>query len=88
MQLQKICQNHFLFESVEDEVSPSSFINDKLGQRSGKLEAMYQCACYKLDIDNKVSQAGHFNNKSTQKDQEELLVSLSVFALIDSCPFN
>jgi ATP-dependent helicase STH1/SNF2 len=38
-------------------------------------EAMYQRARYKLDIGDKVIQAGRFDNKSTQEEQEELLVS-------------
>ena len=37
-------------------------------------EAMFARARYKLDIDDKVIQAGRFDNKSTQ-EQEELLVS-------------
>jgi ATP-dependent helicase STH1/SNF2 len=41
-------------------------------------EAMYQRARYKLDIDDKVIQAGRFDNKSTQEEQEEFLVSLSL----------
>ena len=36
---------------------------------------MYQRARYKLDIDDKVIQAGRFDNKSTQEEQEEFLVS-------------
>ncbi|KAJ4485467.1 SNF2-family ATP dependent chromatin remodeling factor snf21 [Lentinula aciculospora] len=39
-------------------------------------EAMYQRARYKLDIDDKVIQAGRFDNKSTQEEQEELLASV------------
>ncbi|KAJ3934981.1 MAG: SNF2-family ATP dependent chromatin remodeling factor snf21 [Lentinula lateritia] len=39
-------------------------------------EAMYQRARYKLDIDDKVIQAGRFDNKSTQEEQEELLASI------------
>lgn len=38
-------------------------------------EAMYQRARYKLDIDDKVIQAGRFDNKSTVEEQEEFLVS-------------
>ena len=38
-------------------------------------EAMYQRARYKLDIDDKVIQAGRFDNKSTQEEQEEFLVA-------------
>lgn len=38
-------------------------------------EAMYARARYKLDIDDKVIQAGRFDNKSTQEEQEEFLVS-------------
>ncbi|KAJ7356681.1 SNF2-family ATP dependent chromatin remodeling factor snf21 [Mycena albidolilacea] len=36
-------------------------------------EAMYQRARYKLDIDDKVIQAGRFDNKSTQEEQEKFL---------------
>ncbi|KAF5392562.1 hypothetical protein D9757_002111 [Collybiopsis confluens] len=39
-------------------------------------EAMYQRARYKLDIDDKVIQAGRFDNKSTQEEQESLLRSI------------
>ena len=41
-------------------------------------EAMYSRARYKLDIDDKVIQAGRFDNKSTQEEQEEFLVRGSV----------
>ena len=37
-------------------------------------EAMYARARYKLDIDDKVIQAGRFDNKSTVEEQEEFLV--------------
>ncbi|KNZ78207.1 Chromatin structure-remodeling complex subunit snf21, partial [Termitomyces sp. J132] len=40
MQLRKICQHPFLFESVEDRVSPSGFIDEKLVRTSGKLELL------------------------------------------------
>lgn len=36
---------------------------------------MFARARYKLDIDDKVIQAGRFDNKSTQEEQEEFLVS-------------
>ena len=39
-------------------------------------EAMYARARYKLDIDDKVIQAGRFDNKSTQEEQEEFLVRI------------
>ena len=35
---------------------------------------MYSRARYKLDIDDKVIQAGKFDNKSTVEEQEEFLV--------------
>ena len=41
-------------------------------------EAMYARARYKLDIDDKVIQAGRFDNKSTQEEQEEFLVSVAM----------
>ncbi len=42
MQLRKICQHPFLFESVEDNVNPSSMIDDKLIRSSGKIELLYR----------------------------------------------
>lgn len=41
-------------------------------------EAMFARARFKLDIDDKVIQAGRFNNKSTQEEQEEFLVRSTV----------
>ena len=41
MQLHKICQHLFLFESVEDKISPSGFIDDKLIRTSGKIELLH-----------------------------------------------
>ncbi|KAF8168355.1 SNF2-family ATP dependent chromatin remodeling factor snf21 [Crassisporium funariophilum] len=40
MQLRKICQHPFLFESVEDKISPGGFIDDKLVRTSGKIELL------------------------------------------------
>ncbi|KAG1758019.1 P-loop containing nucleoside triphosphate hydrolase protein [Suillus lakei] len=40
MQLRKICQYPFLFESVEDEVNPTGLIDDKLIRSAGKLELL------------------------------------------------
>jgi len=40
MQLRKICQHPFLFESVEDKISPAGFIDDKLIRTSGKIELL------------------------------------------------
>ena len=46
-------------------------------------EAMYARPWYELDIDDKVIQAGRFDNKSTVEEQEELLVSfLSTLGVI------
>ena len=39
-------------------------------------EAMYARARYKLDVDDTVIQAGRFDNKSTQEEQEKFLVRL------------
>ena len=47
-------------------------------------EAMFARARYKLDIDDKVIQAGRFDNKSTQEEQEEFLVSLLPFRFLRS----
>ena len=40
MQLRKICQHPFLFESVEDNVNPGGYINDLLIRTSGKIELL------------------------------------------------
>ncbi|KAH9921336.1 SNF2 family N-terminal domain-containing protein [Fomitopsis serialis] len=40
MQLRKICQHPFLFESVEDRVNPSGIINETLIRSSGKIELL------------------------------------------------
>ncbi|KAI0770991.1 SNF2 family N-terminal domain-containing protein [Trametes elegans] len=40
MQLRKICQHPFLFESVEDKINPTSVIDDKLIRSSGKIELL------------------------------------------------
>ncbi|TFY81203.1 hypothetical protein EWM64_g2811 [Hericium alpestre] len=40
MQLRKICQHPFLFESVEDKMNPSGLIDDKLVRSSGKIELL------------------------------------------------
>ncbi|KAG1719549.1 P-loop containing nucleoside triphosphate hydrolase protein [Suillus lakei] len=40
MQLRKICQYPFLFESVEDEVNPTGLIDDKLIRSAGQLELL------------------------------------------------
>ncbi|KAJ3562092.1 hypothetical protein NP233_g9787 [Leucocoprinus birnbaumii] len=42
MQLRKICQHPFLFESVEDKISPSGYIDDKLIRTSGKIELLHR----------------------------------------------
>lgn len=43
---------------------------------------MYARARYKLDIDDKVIQAGRFDNKSTVEEQEEFLVSISAILVL------
>ncbi|TCD61184.1 hypothetical protein EIP91_008809 [Steccherinum ochraceum] len=40
MQLRKICQHPFLFESVEDKLNPAGVIDDKLIRTSGKIELL------------------------------------------------
>lgn len=42
MQLRKICQHPFLFESVEDKMNPAGLIDDKLVRSSGKIELLYR----------------------------------------------
>lgn len=40
MQLRKICQHPYLFESVEDRINPSGLIDEKLIRTSGKIELL------------------------------------------------
>jgi len=40
MQLRKICQHPFLFDSVEDKINPTGHINDTLVRTSGKVELL------------------------------------------------
>ena len=40
MQLRKICQHPFLFESVEDKIAPAGYVDDKLIRTSGKIELL------------------------------------------------
>jgi ATP-dependent helicase STH1/SNF2 len=40
MQLRKICQHPFLFDSVEDKINPAGLIDDKLVRTSGKIELL------------------------------------------------
>ncbi|KXN84808.1 Chromatin structure-remodeling complex subunit snf21 [Leucoagaricus sp. SymC.cos] len=42
MQLRKICQHPYLFESVEDKISPSGYVDDKLIRASGKIELLHR----------------------------------------------
>ena len=40
MQLRKICQHPFLFESVEDKMNPGGLVDEKLVRNSGKIELL------------------------------------------------
>ena len=40
MQLRKICQHPFLFDSVEDRISPSGMIDESIYRVSGKFELL------------------------------------------------
>ena len=40
MQLRKICQHPFLFDSVEDKINPAGLIDEKLVRSSGKIELL------------------------------------------------
>ncbi|KAL0945551.1 hypothetical protein HGRIS_014712 [Hohenbuehelia grisea] len=42
MQLRKICQHPFLFESVEDKISPSGLVDEKIYRTSGKVELLHR----------------------------------------------
>ena len=55
MQLRKICQHPFLFESVEDKVNPSSMIDDKLIRSSGKIELLNRILPKFFATDHRVS---------------------------------
>jgi SNF2 family DNA or RNA helicase len=51
MQLRKICQHPFLFESVEDEISLGGYVDDKLIRTSEKLNyCIVSCLNFLLQI--------------------------------------
>jgi len=51
MQLRKICQHPFLFESVEDEISLGGYVDDKLIRTSEKLNyCIVSCPNFLLQI--------------------------------------
>ncbi len=55
MQLRKICQHPFLFESVEDNVNPGGYINDSLIRASGKIELLSRILPKFFATDHRVS---------------------------------
>jgi ATP-dependent helicase STH1/SNF2 len=63
MQLRKICQHPFLFESVEDKVSPSGFIDEKLVRTSGKLELLNRILPKFFTTGHRASQASFIYNR-------------------------
>lgn len=40
MQLRKICQHPFLFDSVEDKINPGGMVDDGIWRVSGKFELL------------------------------------------------
>lgn len=40
MQLRKICQHPFLFDSVEDKINPTGLIDDNIYRVAGKFELL------------------------------------------------
>lgn len=42
MQLRKICQHPFLFDSVEDKINPGGMIDDKIHRVAGKFELLHR----------------------------------------------
>jgi len=55
MQLRKICQHPFLFESVEDKMNPDSMINDKIIRSAGKIELLARILPKFFATDHRVS---------------------------------
>lgn len=42
MQLRKICQHPFLFDSVENKINPGGLVDDRIVRTSGKIELLYR----------------------------------------------
>ena len=57
MQLRKICQHPFLFESVEDNVNPGGYINDLIIRSSGKIELLSRILPKFFATDHRVSRS-------------------------------
>lgn len=55
MQLRKICQHPYLFESVEDKINPSGMVDDKIIRTSGKIELLSRILPKFFATDHRVS---------------------------------
>jgi ATP-dependent helicase STH1/SNF2 len=64
MQLRKICQHPFLFESVEDKINPGGVIDDKLIRSSGKIELLARILPKFFATGHRVSRTPHIHNVS------------------------
>ena len=55
MQLRKICQHPFLFDSVEDKINPGGMIDDKIHRVAGKFELLQRILPKFFATDHRVS---------------------------------
>ena len=60
MQLRKICQHPFLFDSVEDKVNPSGMIDERIIRTSGKIELLNRVLPKFFATGHRVSEFLHF----------------------------
>ena len=67
MQLRKICQHPFLFESVEDRIAPSGMINDTIWRTSGKFELLVRILPKLFATGHRVSSSRHSPVKHTNQ---------------------
>jgi SNF2 family DNA or RNA helicase len=62
MQLRKICQHPFLFDSVEDKMNPTGMIDDKIIRTSGKIELLARILPKFFATDHRVSTSPSHRN--------------------------
>jgi ATP-dependent helicase STH1/SNF2 len=83
MQLRKICQHPFLFESVEDKINPSGMIDDKLVRSSGKIELLARILPKFFATGHRVSHARYYIHNVTDSYPVQVLIFFQMTKVMD-----
>lgn len=83
MQLRKICQHPFLFESVEDKINPGGMIDDKLIRSSGKIELLARILPKFFSTGHRVSRGRTLRNAQNNKRHVQVLIFFQMTKVMD-----